>query len=301
MRFRREQAIPEQVERTRFPLHPALFFLTAGVAILGLISTYLYFVRTTTGQYIDESALVEAAAAKRWVGDQVSHFLDALPVSSVVIGAVIVLIVTIWRRRWLAAGVAVLAMVGANLSTQFLKATLPDRPDRGVPTLDLNSLPSGHSTLAASSAVAVFLVVSPRWRPFVAFVGGSYAVVSGTSTLINQWHRPADVLAAYLMVGAWSAIAGWLIMRWGAEWNTWDGFGQHWGSSRLWPTLSVLLGLGAAVMAVFALRALDAPRAISNNNYFLAGSAMIVISGYLISVAGVLLFGLESRRRREAH
>ncbi|ABY24370.1 PAP2 superfamily protein [Renibacterium salmoninarum ATCC 33209] len=284
----------------RFPLHPGLFFLTAALAVLGLISTYLYFVRTTTGQYIDdidESALVEVAAAKRGVGEQTSHFLDALPVTSVVIGALLVLLITIWRKRWLAAAIALIAMGGANLSTQLLKASLPDRPDRGVPTLDLNSLPSGHSTLAASSAVAVFLVASPRWRPFVAFAGGSYAVVSGTSTLINQWHRPADVLAAYLMVGAWSALAGWAILRWGKDWNSWQGFGQYWVSSRIWPLLSVLIGIGAAAVAVFSLQALAAPKAISSNNYFLAGAAMIVISGYLISVAGVLLFGWEPRRR----
>ena len=277
----------------RFPLHPGLFFLTAALAVLGLISTYLYFVRTTTGQYIDESALVEAPAAQRWVGKQTAQFLDVLPVSSVVIGGVVLLLVTLFRRRWLAAGIAVLAMVGANVSTQLLKAALPDRPDRGVTTLDFNSLPSGHTTLAASAAAAVFLVASPRWRPLAAFVGASYAIFSGFSLLINQWHRPADVLAAFLMVGAWAALAGWAVLRTGAGWNQ----ESRQRASALWPAVSVLLGLAATAVAVYELRALDAPGAVSTSNYFLAGSAMIAIAGYLISMAGVLLFSLETRRR----
>lgn len=283
--------------RDRFPLHPGMFFLTSALAVLGLISTYLYFVRTTTGQYIDESALVEAPAAQRWVGKQTAQFLDILPVSSVALGGIVLLLVTIWRRRWLAAGIAVVAMVGANVSTQLLKAGLPDRPERGVTTLDFNSLPSGHSTLAASSAAAVFLVVSPRWRPFAAFAGASYAIFSGLSLLINQWHRPADVLAAYLMVGAWTALAGWAILRSGKKWNQWDALAGGWGASKLWPSISVLLGIVAAAVAVYELRELNNPGAISGSNYFLAGTAMIVIAGYLISVAGVLLFSLGSRRR----
>lgn len=294
-------AIPQPTGRyaaaDRFPLHPGLFVLTAALAVLGLISTYLYFVRTTTGQYIDESALVEAPAAQRWVGKQTAQFLDILPVSSVVLGGVVLLLVTLWRRRWLGAVIAVVAMVGANLSTQVLKAALPDRPDRGVTTLDFNSLPSGHTTLAASAAAAVFLVASPRWRPMAAFLGASYAIFSGFSLLINQWHRPADVLAAYLMVGAWAALAGWVILRTGRSWNQENPADRPRSASALWPVLSVLLSLAATAVAVFQLRQLNTPGTVSTSNYFLAGTALIVIAGYLISVAGVLLFSLETRRR----
>lgn len=281
----------------RFPRHPGLFFLTAALAVLGLISTYLYFVRTTTGQYIDESALVEAPAAQRWVGKETAQFLDILPASSVVIGGVVLFLVTVFRRRWLAALIAVVAMVGANVSTQMLKAALPDRPDRGVSTLDFNSLPSGHTTVAASAAVAVFLVVSPRWRPLAAFAGASYAIFSGFSLLINQWHRPADVLAAFLMVAAWAALAGWAILRTGKKWNQETAIDRRRGLAALWPALSVLLGLAATALAVYELRQLDIPGAVSTSNYFLAGTALIVVAGYLISVAGVLLFSLETRRR----
>lgn len=280
--------------------HPAFFLLAAAAAAMGLICTYLFYVRTSTGQYIDESALDEAVGAQRAIGSPVAHFLDALPVTSVILAAVVVLFVMVARRRWRAAAVSVGAMLLANVSTELIKATLPDRPDRGIVTLGLNSLPSGHSSLAASSAAAVFLVVSPRWRPLVAFVGGSYAVVSGVSTLINQWHRPADVIAAFLVVTFWTSLAGLVIMRTGSSWNVWDGYGVHWASSRLWPFLSVLAGVAAAVLAAVVLRELTPAGGnhVSTTNYFWSGVSLIVVFGYLLTVAGTLLFGLEARRSR---
>ena len=93
--------------------------------------------------------------------------------------AVVVLFVTVIRRRWAAAGIAVAACIGANIATQVLKDVLPGGPYRGVETLELNSLPSGHTTLAASAAAAVFLMASPRWRPLAGFVGGTFASPPG--------------------------------------------------------------------------------------------------------------------------
>lgn len=275
---------------------PGLFFLAAALSVLGVIGVYLYFVHTTTGQFIDESALVEAAVPRQKIGLQVSYFLDLLPIISVAIGLIVIFFVTIFRKRWLASGIALLAMAGANLSTQLFKTLLPVRPDQGIATLNFNSLPSGHSTLAASAAAAVFLVVSPRWRPFAAFIGGSFAILSGSSTLINQWHRPADVLAAYLVVTAWACIAGWFILRWGRSWNVWDGYAGHWASSRFWPLISAILGVAAAVVSIIVLGRLSAPGAQSSTDYFFSGVAMIVIAGYLLTVAGILLFSFETRR-----
>ncbi len=279
--------------------HPGYFLLAAVATLLGGAGTYLFYVRTTTGQYIDESALDEAARVQAKIGTPSATFLDALPTISVVIAAVVVIFVTLARRRWLSAGIAVTAMAAANLSTQLIKSSLPDRPDRGVVTLDLNSLPSGHSTLAASSAAAVFLVVSPRWRPAVAFFGGSYAVFAGVATLINQWHRPADVITAFLVVAFWTVLAGLAIMRTGSSWNVWDGYGEHRAASRIWPLLAVLAGVLAAVLAVLVLRELTPAggSGVSTTSYFWAGVALIVISGYLLTVAGTLLFGLEARRK----
>jgi hypothetical protein len=276
-----------------------MFIFATLACVVGLITTYYYFVQTTTGQFIDESALVEAVDIHGPAGKAATEFLDWLPTISLVMAAVVVLFVTVIRRRWSAAGIAITACIGANIATQVLKDVLPARPDKGVITLELNSLPSGHTTLAASAAAAVFLMSSPRWRPMAGFVGGTFAIASGVSTLINQWHRPADVVAAFLLVGAFMIPAGWLIIRYGGAWNVWDGFGRHVGSAKMWLTLPVLIGLASAGVAVYSLAKI-APGPLqegSTTNYFWAGIALIVIAGYLATVATTALFAYAARRR----
>jgi hypothetical protein len=290
--------------RLRTPARPApgsgfMFFFATLACVVGLISTYYYFVQTTTGQFIDESALVEAVDIHGPAGKAATEFLDWLPTISLVMAAVVILFVTVIRRRWSAAGIALTACIGANIATQILKDLLPARPDMGVVTLELNSLPSGHTTLAASAAAAVFLMSSPRWRPLAGFVGGTFAIASGVSTVINQWHRPADVVAAFLLVGAFMIPAGWLILRLGGTWNVWDGFDRHVGSARIWLKLPVVIGLASAAVAVYSLAKI-APGPLqegSTTNYFWAGIALIVIAGYLATVATTSLFAYTARRR----
>lgn len=273
------------------------FLLAALTSLAGLLLSYRFFVITTSGQFIDESALVEAAGARNRIGVQTAQVLDALPVTSVVIAAVVILFVTVARRRWKAAGIALLAMAAANLSTQLIKAGLPDRPDVGVNTLALNSLPSGHSTLAASAAAAVFLMVSPRWRPAAAFVGGSYAIAAGISTLINQWHRPSDVLAAFFIVAFWTSLAALVVMRSGSSWNVWLGSARHWASRRWWPVLALLLAALAGVAVAAIVGPSAAPNPDSTISYFLVGVGLILLAGYGLTLAGTLLLTLPVRRR----
>ena len=75
-----------------------------------------------------------------------------------------------------------------------------------------NSLPSGHTTVAASVAVALVLVLPPKARAFAAVVGAAYAAVAGVATLSAGWHRPSDAVAAFLVVGVWAALAGLLLL-----------------------------------------------------------------------------------------
>lgn len=273
------------------------FLFAAIISLAGLLLSYRFFVKTTTGQFMDESALVEAAVARQRIGAQTAQALDVLPLTSVVIAAVVVLFVTLARRRWKEAGFALLAMAAANLSTQLIKAGLPDRPNLGVNTLALNSLPSGHSTLAASAAAAVFLVVSPRWRPAAAFVGGGYAVAAGVSTLINQWHRPSDVLAAFFIVAFWTALAALVVMRTGSSWNVWLGSSLHWASRRWWTALTLLLAVLPALLLAYMMTSVPMPNLDSTISYFLMGVGQIMVVGYGLTCAGTLLLTLAVRRR----
>ncbi|WP_051298261.1 phosphatase PAP2 family protein [Arthrobacter castelli] len=296
-----------QTKAGRRPAKPAASnpfpFIAAALLCAGsLVGIYILFVRTTTGQLIGEGALREAELSATGMSSRLQDFLDLLPLISAVIAAAFILFVTLARRRWLAAGVAIAAALGANLTTQVLKEVLV-RPELGVQTLGTNSLPSGHATLAASSAAAVILVVAPRWRPLAAAGGGSYAVIAGAATLINLWHRPADIIAAFLVVGFWTAVGGWIIMRTGTAWNVWSGFGEHWAASRVWPAGTAAAGLVTGLMAVLfvlvSTPTLTTPAAPERLPLlYWAGLAMIVSSGYLLASLGAVLFGRAARIRR---
>ncbi|MDQ0735944.1 membrane-associated phospholipid phosphatase [Arthrobacter agilis] len=281
---------------------PLLFVLAAVACATALGWTYWAFVRTTTGQFADESAWREAGVAAPDTQLPFLRFLDTLPTISVVLAAAAILFVTLRRKRYGAAAVAVAVILASNLTTQLLKNVVFDRPDRGVATLAFNSLPSGHTTLAASAAAAIFVIVTPRWRPAAAALGGAYSVLAGAATFINLWHRPADVVAALLVVGTWTLLGGLVVMRTGEHWNNWEGFGAHWASSRWWLVLCWVLGLGGlAVSAVLyvsvhAVGPAPEPGTANVPLFFWWGLMWIIGVGFTLAAAAGRLFAAQAGR-----
>jgi membrane-associated phospholipid phosphatase len=113
------------------------------------------------------------------------------------------------RRRELLAATVVVA--GANLTTQLLKVTLEHARNKafehGVELPWPNSFPSGHTTAAASIAVALLLVVPARHRLAALLAGATLTAAVGLSVVILAWHYPSDVLGGLLVVGAWGFAA----------------------------------------------------------------------------------------------
>lgn len=301
MRSRRTES-SAAVRQQPAAANPLPFLASAVLCVAALAGVYGFFVRTTFGQLVDEAALREATLHQTRISIGLQEFLDLLPFISVVIAAAVIIFVTLVRRRWAAAIVSAVAMIGANLTTQLLKDAL-ERPELGVQTLATNSLPSGHTTLAASAAAAVLLVVAPRWRPFTAAVGGSYAVLCGAATLVNLWHRPSDVMAAFLVVGAWTALAGWIVLRTGTAWNVWTGFGDHWTGSAFWPAtalfLSACAGMAAVLLVMISGPSMTTPASAERVPLlYAAGLAMIAALGYLLTALGSWLIARAARLRR---
>jgi membrane-associated phospholipid phosphatase len=124
------------------------------------------------------------------------------------------------RRREVIA--AIVVVVGANLTTQLLKTTLEHARhkafEHGVELPWPNSFPSGHTTAAASIAVALLLVVPATHRLVAAVLGFGIAASVGFSVVVLGWHYPSDVLGGLLVVGAWSfAALAWLRSRPGPD------------------------------------------------------------------------------------
>ena len=96
-------------------------------------------------------------------------------------------------------------ILGSNVTTQVFKA-LVHRPSliQDPAIIAVNTLPSGHSTVAASLAAALVLVVPVRLRPLAATLGALYAAGIAAMTLAAGWHRPSDAVSVFAVVGIWT-------------------------------------------------------------------------------------------------
>jgi PAP2 superfamily protein len=133
----------------------------------------------------------------------VLSLLGRVSIGSVLAVSAVCVALAVARGRIRLATAALLVIAGANVSTQLLKVVL----ERSV--LDViapNSLPSGHTTVVAS-AVGALLLVSPRVLRLGVVVLGAFAVaVTGASTVVAGWHRPADIVAALAVCLVWTAV-----------------------------------------------------------------------------------------------
>lgn len=184
------------------------WLVAAAVASLGVVvAIYVVAVRTTRGRVLDGASLRGAAQSRSSATDLVQRLLDAVSVASLVIAVLSLVIIALLRFRRDLAVAAVVVVLGSNLTTQVLKRVLP-RPDLGLSETTpatLNSLPSGHTTVAFSIAVALVIVSPIALRPLLAVAGTVYASATALATLTAGWHRPSDSLAAFFIVTAWAA------------------------------------------------------------------------------------------------
>lgn len=198
---------PARVPGLQPRLRPRIFAgVVAVLALWGVWATWDTFVVSERGQHADQLALDGAVNGKGVLWELAEPVLGVVSNTFVGLGLAAAVILALARGRWwLAAQVAIL-VAGSNLTTQVLKHVVLDRPALlDVPRADINTLPSGHTTVAASVAAGLLVAVPRRWRPVVAVAGAAYTAATGVSTLIGQWHRPSDVVAAILVVLAWSA------------------------------------------------------------------------------------------------
>jgi membrane-associated phospholipid phosphatase len=178
-------------------------------ALVGLLSAavatvvYVAFVRTHLGQTVDEAAMQGAEVSHPRIIEVLSRTLDGTSLVSLGLISLVAAAIALLRRRIdLAVGAGVLVL-GANLTTQALKANLV-RP--GLEAPGPNSLPSGHTTAAVSVAFALVLVLPYAMRAAVALAGAAYVTVIAVATVWAHWHRPSDTVAALLVVLAWGGL-----------------------------------------------------------------------------------------------
>ena len=173
---------------------------------LSLYGAFAFFIYTATGQQVDEQAYTEYAHQFKSYRGPTLTALDSLPTIVGVIAVLGLIAVLIWKHRFLPSLIGVLVAAAAVTSTYLLKHYLIVKPDLGVQEALSNSAPSGHTTFAAAAGAALFLAAPRFLRPTVALCAALATCLTGASTIINGWHRPADVVTAILVTAIWTVV-----------------------------------------------------------------------------------------------
>lgn len=239
----RHTALAARQQRSR-----AALAALAGFAAAGL--TYYVFVLTAAGQRVDQTAHDGSEFGRGRLTQLARPVLEVVSVGFIVAVLAATITVAFLRRRWRLTLQVAIVLGGANLATQILKKVLLPRPDLGVRgefgiPAD-NSLPSGHTTVAAAAMIAVLLVVPRRMRGAVAIGGVAYVAATGVSTLIGGWHRPSDVVAAVFLTFAVGALAIALVPE---PQPVWSGEMARDGVGERGPAAALALGAALAGLA----------------------------------------------------
>jgi membrane-associated phospholipid phosphatase len=183
--------------------------------LLALAAVYVTTVLTVPGRRISDASLRGALSTRSALSGGVHRVLDVVSVGSLAVAVAVIVVIALLRLAGRAGVVAVGLLAAANVSTWLLKNYLLPRPDLGLHEAapeTLNSLPSGHATAAFSAAAALVLVVPVALRRSAAVVGAVVGALVAVATMSAGWHRAGDALAAFCVVGFWTAVACWVLL-----------------------------------------------------------------------------------------
>lgn len=173
-------------------------------AIIAVIAVWVGSALTVGGQIIDTLAMIAVSGLSAYKSAMISVLHTTISYAG--LGAVLTgtVLIALIRKRWQLAIRAVAIVAGANITTQLLKSYLFGRPALLAEWTTPPSLPSGHTTAAAATAAALVIVVPVAWRSWAALAGSVWTFFVGITTVLNNWHRPSDVIAAILVAIAWT-------------------------------------------------------------------------------------------------
>lgn len=273
--------------------------IAAALCAVALVVLTMVFVWTHAGQRLDDAALRGQVVQHARSAERSDELLRTISFGSLAFLGVSLVGIAAARGRWyLALGVGAI-IAGANVTTQIYKHFV-HRPDliAGVNNvIPLNTLPSGHSTVAASLAAALVLVAPVRLRPVAATLGALYACGMAAMTLAAGWHRPSDAVSAFAVVGIWTfGVIAALVAARGT------------GAPRAHEGLpSLVLGLVAVLMLAFAVILVSTTidtaagfRSVRLGVAYVVALGSIVVTGVAFILTEVLLLrgiSLDAPRR----
>jgi len=125
--------------------------------------------------------------------------------STVVVPAIVVIGLLLWRRPWAAAYYLVAAIASAAVTRVVKVLVARPRPDQMLVEPDVWGFPSGHSATAALLATALGIIFLRTW---VWVVGAVYTVLMMLSRTYLGVHWISDTVGG-MLVGAGVAVIVW--------------------------------------------------------------------------------------------
>ena len=258
---------------------------------LGIV--YWATVRTVRGRVLGDASLRGALGTGSALEGTVTAVLDVISVASLLGAVAVVAVIALVRLDRIMGLAAITVLIGANGSTWLLKNVLLTRPDLGLSEIapaTLNSLPSGHSTAAFSAVAALLFVLPRRWRLPTATLGMVYASLTALATMSAGWHRAADSVSAFTVVGAWSCLAAIGVLAAGRRS---DPAGADPGRTPVrWPlagavgtvALGAILTMGLSAADSFSTTSVGGWLAFGAGGLFTVGTAVAVTAGILVAL-----------------
>lgn len=211
----------EKVERFTRVFSPKVWRLLGASFLLMILPVILF---TALAQEVrDSETLAFDEAVLRGINSYASPTLDSFVIvltdfGDVIGVGVLTLLLTwlLWRRHMRRrAATVIVGVVGAAALNVILKALFQrDRPElwERLVVETSNSFPSGHAMASSALAFAVIAVLwNTKYRWWAVVIGVVYTVVIGLTRLYLGVHYPTDIVAGWMVSGAWIAVVAFVL------------------------------------------------------------------------------------------
>jgi len=280
---------------------PRIALLAASAAALAAAALWVLTFHTEAGRWLNAVTLDGFNLLLGWrpgqsgaLADELARLADPVPFAFC---ALVMIAIALARGRVRVALAVPAILLGANATTQALKAWLPAvQIDERVAA---GSYPSGHATAAMSLALCLVLVVPGRLRLLAALAGSLYAVVVSFAILGVDWHLPSDVLGAFAVAAAWTAVGAAALLGAGRRWPERSG---REALSRVGGRASASLSPAVILCALIAASAIGLGVALARGpglvDFAQQNTSFVTVAGLIGALSLGLAMGLAALLRR---